>query len=158
MGQHKNKPTLGTFTAFELRWIICVKKYYQKPKPITLSKEQIEEYQRTKEAPKVTLEYDMIPSWIPLGTLSAPDKRGNHHGVPFSFVSKKDALKELERIVSIKSDEISPDTVFALLEVRYVPNNTKVHRQFWFDKYVKTEVLMKLEDNSKLISTFKETV
>ena len=132
------------------QWILCTKWVKEVPKPLVLT----EEDKKAEKAPTHKLEYDYIKLWTPIGSPQYYTTTGKVSGIPFSYKTQAEAVAALKEIITLKGDTVS-GLKFSALEVRYVPNKIKQYKQDWYDKYVKQDVVLQVEEN-KTISVFKE--
>lgn len=147
MGQHNLKKK----QKHKNRWILCTKWFKQIPKPIVLTEEEL----HADTPPKRKQEFDYIPYWTPIGTHGHQTKRGNTCGLPFEYGSEKEAIRDLKRILNVQPQ--NEKLLYVALEVRYAPSKIKVYKQYWFDKYVKKEVQLKVENINKQRDEFEES-
>ena len=103
----------------DLKWIICNKWFLKKLKPALPDDDEIH--------------YTFIPRWTPLGIAA---------GIPKSWDSQKKAVNIVKALVNDNPD--LKRFLFVVCEVKYVPNEVKGYNQYWYDKYVVTEVKLKI--------------
>lgn len=80
----------------------------------------------------------VLSFWTPFG---GPTR------IPFSYSTCQEAMDHLKEIAKYKDD--LKNLMVVALEVRYAPNEMKVLKQQWFDKYVKQEVNLQIVDKDK---------
>ena len=76
--------------------------------------------------------------WTPIGDYDVVASNGKKlRGRVHSYDSLEEAEEVIKDIGEFKSN--SENLMFAICEVRYVPNRIKVYKDDWFNKYVTKE-------------------